>query len=155
MTGVRSAGLLLWRPADAGVEVLLGHPGGPLFARKDDGVWSIPKGEHPPEEDPLTAARREFAEELGQDAPDGEPVALGEVRLRSGKVVAVWAQEADLDVSGTLVSSPFEMEWPPRSGQRQSFPELDRVAWVGLDRARTALTRSQVPFVDRLVALLG
>ena len=155
MSGVRSAGLLLWRRGPDGVQVLLGHPGGPLFARRDEGVWSVPKGEHPPDEPPLAAARREFAEELGAPAPDGEPVPLGEVRLRSGKVVAVWAQEGDLDVSGPLVSSPFEMEWPPRSGRVQSFPELDRAAWCGLDEAQALLTASQRPFVDRLRALLG
>lgn len=147
----RSAGLLLWRPAEDGVQVLLGHPGGPLFARREDGVWSIPKGEHEPDEPALAAAYREFAEELGQPAPDGEPTGLGDVRLRSGKVVTVWALQGSLDVS-VVLSSPFEMVWPPRSGRVQSFPELDRAGWFTLDRARTKITLSQRPFLDRLAA---
>ena len=149
--GVRSAGLLLWRRGAAGLEVLLGHPGGPLFARRDAGVWSVPKGEHAPDEAPLAAALREFAEELGLGVPPGEPVALGEVVLQSGKTVAVWALEADLEV-GAIVSSPFTMQWPPRSGREQSFPELDRAQWFGLEEAAVRLTPSQVPFLARLAA---
>ncbi len=146
-----SAGLLLWRRRDGEVEVLLAHPGGPLFARKDDGVWSVPKGEHGPEEEPLDAARREYAEELGLPAPDVEPVPLGSVTLRSGKVVTAWALEADPDLTG-FDPGTFEMEWPPRSGRRQAFPEVDRVAWFGLSEAAVKLAERQVPFLSRLPA---
>jgi predicted NUDIX family NTP pyrophosphohydrolase len=146
---VTSAGLLLWRVRDGVREVLLAHPGGPLFARKDDGVWSVPKGEHTAEETPLDAARREFAEELGLPAPDGDPVPLGEVVLKSGKRVRVWALEADLDLTG-FDPGPFEMEWPPRSGRRQSFPEVDRVAWLDLPTAAVKLHPRQLPFLERL-----
>jgi len=148
----RSAGLLLWRRVDGARQVLLGHPGGPLFARRDEGVWSIPKGEHGPGEVPLDAAYREFTEETGLAPPAGEPVALGEVRLRSGKVVTAWAVEGDLDVT-QVRSGPFEMTWPPRSGRVQSFPELDRAAWFDLDTARSKLTPGQVPLLDRFAAL--
>lgn len=143
-----SAGLLLWRKSAGVREVLLAHPGGPLFAR-DDGCWSVPKGEHPPEEAPLDAARREFAEELGIAPPAGEPVPLGEVVLRSGKRVRVWAQESDLDLTG-FDPGPFTMQWPPRSGCLQSFPEVDRVAWLDLPTAAVKLTASQRPFLERL-----
>ena len=149
----RSAGLLLWRRRD-GLEVLLGHPGGPLFAGRDEGVWSIPKGEYLPDEEPLAAAYREFAEEIGVAPPDGEPVHLGEVRQRSGKVVTVWAQEGDLDVS-EISSNLFTMQWPPRSGRVQEFPELDRAAWLDLETARPKLAPAQVAFLDRLQALVG
>ncbi len=145
----RSAGLLLWRRVGGGLEVLLGHPGGPLYARKDDGVWSVPKGEREPDEPALAAAYREFAEELGQPAPDGDPTSLGEVRLRSGKVVEIWSLEGTLDVT-EVVSSPFQMVWPPRSGRVQSFPELDRAAWFPTAQAVVKLTVSQRPFLDRL-----
>lgn len=150
----RSAGLLLWRRRADAPEVLLGHPGGPLFARKDDGVWSIPKGEYLPDEEPLAAAYREFAEEIGVAPPDGEPVPLGEVRLRSGKLVVAWAQEGDLD-ERQLVSNLFEMEWPPRSGRVQSFPELDRAGWFVLSAARRKLSAGQVPLLDSFATLLG
>lgn len=152
---VRSAGLLVWRRGDDGsVEVLLAHPGGPLFARKDDGHWSVPKGEHGPEEDALEAAHREFAEELGQPAPGGEPTPLGEARQRSGKVNEVWAVEGDLEVD-EVRSNLFSMQWPPRSGRYQEFPEIDRAAWFPLAQARTKLFPAQLPFLDRLEALLG
>lgn len=130
----RSAGLLLWRRRPDGPEVLLGHPGGPLFASRDEGVWSIPKGEYGPDEEPLAAAYREFTEELGVAPPDGAPVPLGEARLRSGKVVTAWAQEGDLDLAG-MQSNLFTMQWPPRSGRSQEFPELDRAAWLDLPTA--------------------
>ncbi len=123
-----------------------------MFARKDDGVWSIPKGEHDPQEPALTAAYREFAEELGQGAPGGEPIPLGEVRLRSGKIVRVWALEGTLDVT-EILSSPFEMVWPPRSGRVQVFPELDRAAWFAVPLAYAKLSAGQQPFLDRLTAL--
>ena len=146
----RSAGLLLWRrAADGPLEVLLGHPGGPLFARRDEGVWSVPKGEYLPDEEPLVAAYREFTEELGVAPPDGEPVHLGEVVQRSGKVVTVWAQPGDLDVTD-IVSNLFTMVWPPGSGTLQHFPELDRAAWLDLPTARRLLAPAQVAFLDRL-----
>ena len=150
----RSAGLLLWRRGPAGVEVLLGHPGGPLFARKDDGVWTIPKGEYDATEDPLVAAHREFAEEIGVAPPRGDVVPLGEVTQRGGKVVTVWALEGDLDVT-SVTSNLFAMEWPPRSGRTQEFPELDRAAWFDLDAARGKAFASQLPFLDRLAEQLG
>jgi predicted NUDIX family NTP pyrophosphohydrolase len=125
------------------------HPGGPLWARRDAGVWSIPKGEYPADEDPLTAARREFAEEHGSAPPDGDALALGEVKQRSGKRVVAWALRGDLDVAAA-VSNTFEMEWPPRSGRRQSFPEVDRAAWFSLADAREKLNPAQVALVERL-----
>ncbi|MCU1692474.1 MAG: mismatch repair protein MutT [Frankiales bacterium] len=146
-----SAGLLLWRRRDGEVEVLLAHPGGPLFAKKDDGVWSVPKGEHGPEEEPLEAARREYAEELGLPAPDAPPVPLGAVVLKSGKVVTAWALEADPDLTG-FDPGTFELEWPPRSGRTQPFPEVDRVAWFGMAEAAVKLAPRQVPFLSRLPA---
>jgi predicted NUDIX family NTP pyrophosphohydrolase len=150
----RSAGLLLHRGAGASLEVLVGHMGGPYWARKDEGGWSVPKGEHGPDEEPLAAAAREFAEELGLPAPDlAGAVPLGEVRQSSGKVVAVWALAGDLDPA-EVVPGTFALEWPPRSGRLQQFPELDRVAWLAPDAARAALVAYQRPFVDRLEALL-
>jgi predicted NUDIX family NTP pyrophosphohydrolase len=132
-----------------GPEVLLGHMGGPFWAKKDDGAWSIPKGEHGPAEDPLAVARREFEEELGSPVPAGALVPLGEVRVTSAKLLAVWAGEGDLDASATR-SNTFELEWPPRSGRVQEFPEIDRAAWFGLAEARAKLLKGQVPFLDRL-----
>ncbi|MBD7952034.1 NUDIX domain-containing protein [Oerskovia rustica] len=147
---VTSAGLLLYRVADDGAaEVLLGHMGGPLWARKEERGWTIPKGEHAPDEDAHDAAVREFTEELGSPPPEGPEVDLGEVRQRAGKTVRAWARRADLDV-GTAVSNTFEMEWPPRSGRRATFPELDRVAWVPLARARELVVAGQVGLLDRL-----
>lgn len=147
---VTSAGLLLYRVADDGaVEVLLGHMGGPLWARKDERAWTIPKGEHAPDEDPHDAAVREFTEELGSSPPDGPEVDLGEIRQRGGKTVRAWARRADFDVS-TAVSNTFEMEWPPRSGRRAKFPELDRVEWVPFGRARDLVVAGQVALLDRL-----
>lgn len=149
-----SAGLLLHRRTGAGpVEVLLGHPGGPLFARKDDGYWSIPKGECEPGEDLLAAAYREFAEELGMPAPAGPLLPLGDAAGRGRKTNTIWALAGDLDVTAVR-SNLFAMEWPPRSGRRQEFPELDRAAWFDLDTARRKLFAAQVPFVDRLAAHL-
>jgi predicted NUDIX family NTP pyrophosphohydrolase len=150
----RSAGLLLYRYGTGGaVEVLLGHMGGPFWARKDAGAWSIPKGEYGDGDDPLEAARREFEEELGRPAPDGEPMPLGEVRQSGGKQVTVWAAEGDLDPA-TAVSNTFELEWPPGSGVLRTYPELDRVAWFGADAARERLVRAQATFVDRLLGTL-
>jgi predicted NUDIX family NTP pyrophosphohydrolase len=151
----RSAGLLLWRRADDGrVDVLIGHPGGPYFSRRDDGVWSVPKGEYELGEDAIAAAYREFAEEVGLAPPDGEPVPLGESRQSSGKINTVFALEADLDLTGAH-SNLFSLEWPPRSGRMQEFPELDRVAWVEIGQARGKVWASQRVFVDRLAALVG
>lgn len=145
----RSAGILLWRRGDDGVEVLLGHMGGPFWAKKDDGAWSFPKGEHGPDEEPVDVARREFEEETGSPAPP-DLVPLGELRVTSGKVLALWAAEGDLD-AGACVSNTFGLEWPPRSGRFQEFPEVDRSAWFGVDEARAKLVTGQVPFLDRLL----
>jgi predicted NUDIX family NTP pyrophosphohydrolase len=148
----RSAGVLLYRVGAAGVEVLLGHMGGPYWGRKDAGGWSIPKGEHGPDEDPMDVARREFAEELGSPVPAAGFLPLGEVRA-SGKVITIWAAEGDLDASATR-SNTFDLEWPPHSGQVRAFPEIDRAAWFGVDEARVRLAGGQVPFLDRLLAAL-
>jgi len=152
MPGRTSAGLLLFRHAAAPPgrpEVLLGHLGGPFWARKDDGAWSIPKGEYGPDEDAYAAALREFAEELGRDAPAGiVPIDLGESR-RNGKTIRIWAAEAEFDADA-IVSNTFELEWPPRSGRLQSFPEFDRAAWFPLETARNKVSAGQVVFLDRL-----
>ncbi|MGW1810176.1 NUDIX domain-containing protein [Streptomyces sp. NPDC002078] len=145
----RSAGLLLFRHTDEGLEVLLGHMGGPLWAKKDAGAWTVPKGEYDPDEPAWEAARREFQEELGVAPPDGKAVPLGEVAQKNGKVVTAWAVEADPDLSG-FSPGTFTMEWPPRSGRVREFPELDRVAWLGLDRARELIITAQTAFLDRL-----
>ena len=146
----RSAGVLLYRGAGERVEVLLGHMGGPFWATRDDRGWSVPKGEHAADEEPLAAAYREFGEETSLPVPDGEPVPLGVVRQSGGKEVAVWAVEGDLDV-GAAVSNTFPLEWPPRSGRVQDFPELDRFEWTDLPTARRRLVAAQVAFLDRLV----
>jgi len=146
----RSAGLVLFRQREGDeIEVLLVHPGGPFWAKKDLGAWSIPKGEHADDEDPLAAARREFAEELGQAPPDGEPVPLGEVRQKGGKRVVAWALEGDLDPA-TVASNTFEMEWPPRSGRLQEFPEVDRAEWFSLEEARRRILEGQIPLLEAL-----
>jgi predicted NUDIX family NTP pyrophosphohydrolase len=148
----RSAGLLLHRVGEGGgLEVLLVHPGGPFWARRDDGAWSIPKGEYNADEDPHATAVREFEEELGVAPPPGEDVLLGEVRQAGGKVVIAWAREGDLDVT-EVRSNSFEMEWPRGSGRRQSFSEVDRAEWFGLAAARRKLLSGQVPFLDRLAS---
>ncbi|MEV6181997.1 NUDIX domain-containing protein [Streptomyces sp. NPDC052016] len=149
MSGRRSAGLLLFRHTDDGLEVLLAHMGGPFFARKDAGAWTVPKGEYEADEPAWEAARREFREELGVAPPDGEAIPLGEVRQTNGKIVTAWAVEADLDPV-SIEPGTFVMEWPPRSGRTQEFPEVDRVAWYGLDRAREVIVRAQAAFLDRL-----
>jgi predicted NUDIX family NTP pyrophosphohydrolase len=150
---VTSAGLLLYRDGADGVEVLLGHMGGPYWARKDAGAWTLPKGEHTADEDPHAAAVREFAEEVGQAPPDGPDLPLGTVRQRGGKSVTAWARRGDLDVS-TITSNTFELEWPPRSGRRQAFPELDRARWWPLAEARALVVAAQVELLDRLEAAL-
>ena len=154
MAAKRSAGLLVFRRADAGVEVLLGHMGGPFWARKDDGAWSIPKGEYDSDELPQAAARREFTEELGLPPPEAELLDLGEVRQSGGKTVMVWAVEGDLDPAD-VVPGTFEMEWPPKSGRVREFPEIDRAGWFGLDAARAKVVAAQRAFLDRLAQRIG
>ena len=151
-----SAGLLLYRRAPGGIEVLLVHPGGPIWARRDAGAWSIPKGEVDEDEDEDAAARAEveFAEELGTRAPDGARLDLGEIRQKGGKRVRAWAAAGDLD-AGTVVSNTFDMEWPRGSGVVRSFPEVDRAAWFSVDEARVKLLEGQRPLLDRLVEELG
>jgi predicted NUDIX family NTP pyrophosphohydrolase len=151
-----SAGLLLYRRGGASLEVLLVHPGGPLWAKRDRGAWSVPKGEPAPGEPPLAAALREFAEELGSE-PNidlGELLDLGTVRQRNGKIVAAWAASSDFDHE-TMKSNSFEMEWPPRSGVSVAFPEVDRAAWFELETAMSKILFAQTPFITRLSALLG
>jgi predicted NUDIX family NTP pyrophosphohydrolase len=148
-----SAGILLYRLSGAEPEVLLVHPGGPFWAKKDDGAWSIPKGLQEPGEEPLAAARREFAEETGT-LPSGEAIPLGSFRQASGKTVTAFALAGDLDLAG-FRSNSFEIEWPPRSGRRQAFPEADRAGWFTLAEARVKLTRGQLPLLDALARVLG
>jgi len=152
-TGRTSAGILLWRRRDGRLEVLLGHPGGPYFARKDAGDWTVLKGEAEPGEDLLDVARREFAEETGGPPPHGSFVELGAIRQKSGKVVVAWGAEGDLDPEAAA-SNTFEMEWPPRSGRMRTFPEIDRVGWFGLDEAAKKIKGAQAPLLDRLVQAL-
>ncbi|MFJ6737332.1 NUDIX domain-containing protein [Streptomyces sp. NPDC091279] len=153
MTARYSAGLLLFRRTGPGLDVLLGHMGGPFFARRDAGAWTVPKGEYgPAEETAWDAARREFREELGLAPPDGTALELGEVRQAGGKTVTAWAIEADLDPA-TVVPGTFRMEWPPRSGRLRDFPELDRVAWFAPERAREVIVAAQATFLDRLARL--
>jgi predicted NUDIX family NTP pyrophosphohydrolase len=148
-----SAGLLLYRRRPAGVEVFLVHPGGPFWARKDAGAWSIPKGEPAPGEDLLDCARREFREETGFDL-DGAFAPLPPARQAGGKLVHGWAVEGDCDAAA-VTSNSFSLEWPPRSGRRQDFPEIDRAQWFGLAAAREKLNRGQLPLLDALERLLG
>ena len=145
----RSAGLLLYRHTPAGLEVLLVHPGGPFWTKKDDGAWSIPKGEIGDAEDPLAAAIREFAEETGAQ-PAGDFLPLAPIRQSGGKTVHAWALRSDFDPA-TLTSNLFSMEWPPRSGRLQQFPEVDRAAWFTLDIAREKILKSQLPLLDDLL----
>lgn len=151
-----SAGILVYRyMPDNSVQVLLAHPGGPFWARKDTGAWSIPKGEYQPgQEQPVAAARREFSEELGLPAPEGPMIPLESVRLSSGKTITAWAVEAEIDPSA-ITPGTFEMQWPPRSGKVAEFPEIDRVEWFDLPTARTKLSTGQLPFLDRLAAHLA
>ena len=149
----RSAGLLLYRRGARGLEVLLVHPGGPFWRAKDLGAWSLAKGEIDPGEEPAACALREFEEETGTRL-EGEPAPLGEVRQAGGKTVIGFALEGDLDADA-IRSITFELEWPPRSGRRQAYPEVDRAAWFALDEARERLNEAQAAFLDRLAALLG
>jgi predicted NUDIX family NTP pyrophosphohydrolase len=148
-----SAGLLVHRGAGAELEVLLVHPGGPMWSKRDAGAWSIPKGEYESDEEPLAAARREFAEELGVPPPDGPPQDLGEVRQKSGKVVRGWAVEGDLDVS-EISSNTVTVQWPPRSGRTLEIPEVDRAEWFGPEAAREKINPAQAVLLDRLSHIL-
>ena len=150
----RSAGILLYRVAGGAPEVLLVHPGGPYWARKDAGAWSIPKGEHEDGEDPQSCALREFEEETGVELPPGELAELGSVKQKSGKVVTAWAAEGDLDADA-VTSNTFTMEWPPRSGRTAEFPEIDRAGWFEIEPARGKLVPAQAEFLDRLLERLG
>jgi predicted NUDIX family NTP pyrophosphohydrolase len=149
-----SAGVVLWRRRQGRLEVLLGHPGGPYFAKKDADNWSLPKGEVEPGEDLVSVARREFAEETGHEVPERPLIELGEIRQKGGKRVVAWGVEGDLDPSAAT-SNTFELEWPPHSGQIQEFPELDRAAWFDLPMARVKIKAAQRPFLDRLEEALG
>ncbi len=149
----RSAGILAYRYHQSNIQVLLVHPGGPFFAKKDVGVWSIPKGEYEDDEDPLAAAQREFMEEVGIPvAGDFRP--LTPVKLKSGKVVTAWAVEADLDLAG-FVSNTFEMEWPPKSGRMIEIPEVDKAEWMDIATARQKINAGQVPLLTELTGIIG
>jgi predicted NUDIX family NTP pyrophosphohydrolase len=153
--GATSAGLLLYRILPKGeLEVLIAHPGGPFWARKDAAAWSVPKGEFRADEDALDAAYREFREEVGLTAPPGPAVFLGERRQPGGKRVSVWALQGDLDITDSA-SNTFELEWPRGSGRTQEFPEVDRVEWVSVDVARHKLVKGQAPFLDALLSVLA
>ncbi|MBT0566634.1 NUDIX domain-containing protein [Williamsia sp. CHRR-6] len=150
----RSAGLVVFRGQADALEVILVHPGGPFYARRDEGVWSVPKGLYDPDEAALDAARREFTEETSIPAPEGAVIELGDVAQKGGKVVTAFAVRGDLDLTHA-VSNEFEMEWPRGSGRMRSFPEVDRIEWFDLDTARTKLLPAQLPFLDRLHAALS
>ena len=145
-----SAGLLLYRITEAYVEVLIGHPGGPFWAKKDDGAWSIPKGEYDEGEDPWSAARREFEEELGKPPPDGPRIDFPPLRQPSGKIITAYAVRGDLDLDGA-VSNTFTLEWPKGSGNVREYPEIDRVDWFSVDAARSKLLKGQRPLLDQLM----
>lgn len=146
--------MLLYRVLDDGVDVLLGHPGGPFWARKDDGAWSIPKGEYGEGDDPWQAARREFREEIGLDVPDGPRVEFAPLKQPGGKIVTAFAVRGDLDIADS-VSNTFELEWPKGSGRIREYPEMDRVAWLSVAQARSKLLRGQQPLLDRLAEHLA
>ncbi|HZO53478.1 MAG TPA: NUDIX domain-containing protein [Bryobacteraceae bacterium] len=149
----RSAGLLMFRRTGDRFEVLLVHPGGPFWAKKDSGAWSVPKGEYAENEDPLVAARREFAEETGVE-PTGKLIPLTDLRQPSGKILSAWAVEGDCDAS-KIRSNMFSMEWPPKSGRMREFPEIDRGEWFPAEVARNKILRGQRDFLDELESLLG
>jgi predicted NUDIX family NTP pyrophosphohydrolase len=152
MASKRSAGILLYRHQPAEAQVLLVHPGGPFWSKKDLGAWFIPKGEQEEGEDPLAAARREFFEELGSPPPTGEPLALGSVKNKSGKLIFAWALQGDLDLT-TFKSNTFSLEWPPRSGKICDFPEVDQARFFGLAEAAAKLHPAELPLLERLVTL--
>ena len=149
-----SAGILVYRPGAAGGDVLLVHPGGPFWAKKDDGAWVIPKGEINPEEVPRAAAYREFREELGLEPPAGEPLELGTVKNKGGKLIYGWALAGDLDLAG-FCSNTFQLEWPPRSGQQREFPEVDRARYFTLQEALVKMHPAELPLLERLLRLLS
>jgi predicted NUDIX family NTP pyrophosphohydrolase len=149
----RSAGILLYRRGSGGLSVLLAHPGGPLWATRDDGVWTVPKGEIETGEAAWDVARREFEEETGHRPPDGPAIDLGEITQKGGKVVVAWALEGELDPTAAR-SNTFPLQWPPRSGRWITVPEIDRVDWFSPDDARRRLKDTQIPFIDRLIAAL-
>jgi predicted NUDIX family NTP pyrophosphohydrolase len=153
---IRSAGILLWRrvPVTSDLEVFIAHMGGPFWAKKDAGAWSIPKGEYGDDEQALAAALREFAEEVGVPAPTADYVSLGEFRQSSGKLITAFAAQSDFEVD-EVHSNTFPAEWPPRSGRIQQFPEIDRAEWMPLDAARVHLVKGQLPMVDALEQSLG
>jgi predicted NUDIX family NTP pyrophosphohydrolase len=149
-----SAGILVFRRRGKSIEVLLAHPGGPLWAKKDEGAWSIIKGEYDEQEAAFDAAKREFKEETSHDAPEGEYLEIGAIKSKAGKTITAWAVEADFDAE-TIKSNTFEMEWPPRSGNKQKFPENDRAEWFTLDEATGKINKSQTEFIGRLADLLN
>jgi predicted NUDIX family NTP pyrophosphohydrolase len=149
-----SAGILLYRRRGDRLEVLLVHPGGPFWARRDQGAWSIPKGEYLADEHPLAAARREFGEELGVEPPEGPVEDLGEIRQKAGKRVRAWGLEGELDATA-IESSTFELEWPPKSGRMIEVPEVDRAGWFGLEEARAKINQAQAELLDRLAQAVG
>jgi predicted NUDIX family NTP pyrophosphohydrolase len=149
----RSAALLLYRITDGGVEVLIGHPGGPFWARKDEGAWSIPKGEYVDGEDPWLAAQREFLEEVGKQPPAGPRIDFAPLRQPSGKVITAFAVRGDLDLEGAI-SNTFTLEWPKGSGNIREYPEIDRVSWFSVAEATTKLVKGQRSLLDRLTAAL-
>ncbi len=153
MSSKRSAGILLYRHRDGRIEVLLVHPGGPFWSKKDDGAWFVPKGELEGDEEPFAAARREFQEELGSAPPAGEPLALGTVKNKSGKLIYAWALDGDLDTE-SVKSNTFELEWPPRSGKMREFPEVDRASFFSLEAAATKMHSAELPFLERLGELV-
>jgi predicted NUDIX family NTP pyrophosphohydrolase len=145
----QSAGILLFRLTDKNNEVLLVHPGGPFWTKKDNGAWSIPKGEFEEGEVALAAAKREFREETGSEAPEGHLIELGVAKQPSGKVVYAWAIEGNLDIR-SIKSNTFDMEWPPKSGKTEQFPEVDKAAWFGLNKATMKLVKGQIPLLEKL-----
>ena len=152
MASKRSAGILLYRRQSTGAEVLLAHPGGPFWSKKDLGAWFIPKGELEGDEEPLAAARREFLEEVGSAPPAGPALELGSVKNKNGKLILAWALEGDLDLT-TFKSNEFSLEWPPRSGKMQEFPEVDQVRFFSLAEAAVKLHPAELPLLERLVTL--
>jgi predicted NUDIX family NTP pyrophosphohydrolase len=144
---------LIYRVRSQGIEVLLVHPGGPFFAKKDDGAWFIPKGQIEPDEEPLAAARREFREELGFEPPGGEPLELGTVKNKGGKLIHAWALVGDLDLS-LFCSNTFKLEWPPRSGQEHEFPEVDQARYFDIEGARQKMHPAEQPLLERLLQSL-
>lgn len=148
----KSAGLLMYRYRDVKLEVFLVHPGGPFWAKKDEGAWSIPKGEYADEEDPFTAAAREFKEETGFEA-DGHFIPLWPIKQPSGKIISAWAVEGDCRAD-TIKSNTFTLEWPPRSGRQAEFPEVDRAAWFFVEQAKKKILKGQVGFIEQLCSLV-